>query len=54
MMKFPTEWKNKLHVLNHQPVDVEYLHSSCGDFLQTTNSNFNSGWKTDGHLPGLA
>ena len=21
MMKFPTEWKNKIHVPNHQPVD---------------------------------
>jgi len=27
MMTFPTEWKNKIHVPNHQPVIVVYCKS---------------------------
>ena len=29
IMTFPTEWKNKIHVPNHQPVNHRYISHSC-------------------------
>jgi hypothetical protein len=29
MMKFPTEWKNKSHVPNYQPVKISWAHQGC-------------------------
>jgi hypothetical protein len=30
-MTFPTEWKNKIHVPNHQPDMVLFLVTLCGE-----------------------
>ena len=33
MMKFPTEWKNKIHVPNHQPDYVCIIHYCYYSYL---------------------
>ena len=39
-MKFPTEWKNKNHVPNHQPVIIRYeiqVHNYYNDIKYTNH-----------------
>ena len=37
MMKFPTEWKNKIHVPNHQP-DIKKTSPILDTLQKMTNS----------------